>query len=141
MKLRKVKKPKVKKVSLKTARNKAWKVFSEYIRRKYAITNGNVYCCTCNWVGPWQESQAGHFVDGRNNSVLYDERLIHVQCVRCNVFLKGNKVVYTVFMMKKYLLTIDQIKEFDELKHKSRPMKAFEHLEIYDKYKKLLESL
>ncbi len=136
-----LKKPKVKKVSLKTARNKAWKVFSEYIRRKNADAFGNVHCCSCSWVGPWQESHASHFIDSRNNSVLYDERLVHPGCIRCNIFLKGNKVSYTVFMAKTYCLTIDQIKEFDELKHKSRPMKAHDHLEIYEKYKKLLEDL
>ncbi len=85
--------------------------------------------------------QAGHYIDGRNNTVLYDEKLVHPQCLRCNVFLKGNKVSYTVFMANKYCLTIEQIAEMDNLKHKSRPMKAFEHEAIFIKYSGLLKSL
>lgn len=133
--------PKVKKISLKKAKTMAWDTFSEYIRRKYADNNGNVKCVTCGVIIPWKESQAGHFVDSRNNTVLYDERLVHPQDIRCNIFLKGNKVRYTVFMVRTYGFTMDQIEELDNLKLKSKNMKAYEHLEIRDKYLRLIQDL
>lgn len=41
--------------------------------------------------------QAGHAIGGRHNAVLFDEEIIKPQCVRCNIFLRGN---YQVFITK-----------------------------------------
>jgi hypothetical protein len=92
----------VKKKSLKTIKKKAWTVFSEYIRKKYATKDGYVDCVTCNRVLPWNQMQAGHFIDGRNNTVLFCETGVHPQCMRCNIFLKGNKIEYYKFMQKNF---------------------------------------
>lgn len=130
---------KIKLPTVSKAKKMAWKAFSEYIRQKNADEYGLVQCVTCAWRGPWQEAQAGHFIDGRNNSVLYHEGLVHPQCVRCNLFLNGNKVKYTVFMAHKYCLTLDQIDELQNLRSKSRPLKAVDHMEVYNKYTKLIQ--
>ncbi len=53
---------------------------------------------TCG--GPNQ--QAGHFIDGRHNAVLFSELGVHSQCYHCNVGLKGNKIQYWLFMEKTY---------------------------------------
>lgn len=92
----------VKRKSLRSVKKKAWLVFSEYIRKKYATEDGYVDCVTCNVVRPWKEMQAGHFIDGRNNAVLFCELGTHPQCMRCNIFLHGNKVSYFKFMQKKF---------------------------------------
>jgi hypothetical protein len=75
------------------AKQAAWDAFSKYIR------NRDKKCVTC----PRGEAQqAGHFIDGRHNAVLFSERGVHGQCYHCNVGLKGNKLEYWLFMEKTY---------------------------------------
>jgi len=80
--------------SVKSLKAKAWKLFSEYIRRSYADRNGYVSCYTCGTKAHWKQLQAGHAIGGRRNAVLFDEELVRPQCVACNVFLRGNYPVY-----------------------------------------------
>ena len=125
------------------AKNKAWAVFSRYIRLKYANEFDIVVCVTCGVKKHYKEAHAGHFIDGRNNTVLYDERLVHPQCFHCNAkcpwCLGGNKVAYTIFMSKKY--SMQEIEDFQNMYFTSKPMKAWEHLEVFEKYTKLLNEL
>jgi len=73
----------------KTAKAKAkeacWKAFSKYIRTRDCIRFGNSLtdgmCVTCKRTYPFKKLQAGHFIQGRGNSVLLDERLVYSQCL------------------------------------------------------------
>lgn len=112
MKLAKHKKPK-----LSTVKNRCWALFSKYIRLKAADECGTVECVTCGELMHWKEAQAGHFIGGRTNSVLFDERLVHVQCRMCNIWLGGNYVSYTLYMLTKH--TREEVEEFQALKHKT----------------------
>jgi hypothetical protein len=114
----KKKKKKLRKPKLSTLKAKCWKLFSQYIRLRDADENGTVKCVTCGKLMFWEKdsAQAGHFIGGRGNAVLFDERLVHVQCYRCNKELRGNYVSYTLFMLTKH--TIREIEEFQALKHK-----------------------
>ncbi len=47
---------------------------------------------------PWKQIQAGHFIDGRFNSILFDELGIHPQCGLCNVVHNGRKEEYFIYM-------------------------------------------
>lgn len=78
---------------LKRAKQKAWAEFSLYIRTR------DKKCVTCK-TGSAQ--QAGHFIDGRHNAVLFSEKGVHGQCYHCNVGLKGNKLEYWLFMERTY---------------------------------------
>lgn len=71
------------------AKDRAWKVFSEYIRLR------DKHCVTCpNGLA----ENAGHFWHG----VLdFDEENINGQCVRCNKWLSGNLAVYSTYLLKK----------------------------------------
>lgn len=124
---------------------KVWKLFSQYIRRKYADFEGNVTCVTCGVVKPWKEMQAGHFVDGHGNAIMFDEQLVHPQCFKCNFksfgCLAGNKVKYTLFMMKKYALSPEQIEEIENRKHQVRIFKIPELQTIYEHYEDALVGL
>lgn len=132
-------KTKKKPLTVSQAKKKAWAVFSQYIRQKYAREDGQCQCVTCNKWDHWTHLQAGHFIDGRNNTVLYDERLVHPQCFNCNMKLEGckagNKVVYSIFMMKKYNLTVKDLEDMQNLYFSSKQMKAQDHLEIFEAYK------
>lgn len=51
--------------------------------------------------------QAGHFIAGRNNAVLFSEEGVHGQCQMCNHGIKGRKkphasIVYYQFMEAEY---------------------------------------
>jgi len=48
---------------------------------------------------PWKQAQCGHFVGGRHSAVLFNEECVRVQCVRCNVMLRGNYQIFTLRMI------------------------------------------
>jgi hypothetical protein len=123
----------------KQLKAKCWSLFSRYIRIKHADKDGICTCITCGVKKPWKELQAGHFIDSRNNSVLFDERLVFPQCVGCNMFKKGNKVKYTLFMLKKH--TKKQVEEMYNLKFKTRKISDAEYLEMIDELKDKLVAL
>ena len=104
---------------------------SRYIRLKHADKDGNCKCVTCGIVKPWKELQAGHFVDSRNLTVLFDEELIYPQCVACNMFKHGNKVEYTLFMLRKGY-SAEEITEMVNKKFKTRKISDAEYLEMID---------
>lgn len=85
------------KATLKTLKNKAWSLLSEIIRRGSADQNGNVRCYTCGAIGNWRDYDAGHGVSGRRNGVLFDERVIRVQCRVDNRYRGG---LYEIFVPK-----------------------------------------
>lgn len=95
-----MKKKKLKSIS--SLKKKAWKNFSQFIRTKGMDRFGRNVCVTCHKVLPWKSLQAGHFIDGRCNSILFEEMGVHPQCLVCNIFKKGNKIEYYDFMLKKY---------------------------------------
>lgn len=98
-------------------KDRTWKLFSEWIRRKAADKKGNVKCVTCTNEGYWKSFQAGHFIPGRRNSILFVEENCHVQCYACNVCNHGNLIPYYEFMENKY--GKKKIKELKKLKERS----------------------
>lgn len=111
------------------AKKKAWDSFSAYIRAR------DNKCVTCGG----EVQQAGHFIDGRNNAVLFQEFGVHGQCYHCNVGLKGNKIQYWLFMEREY-----GRKFIDELIAESKTTvqyKEFHFLEIAEEYKLKLAEL
>jgi len=46
--------------------------------------------------------QGGHFIPGRHNANLFNERGVHAQCYNCNVNLKGNTLNYRRAIIKLY---------------------------------------
>lgn len=129
---------KKKKVGLKSIKKKAWKEFSRYIRMRFADERGLVKCCTCGTLKHWKEMQAGHFIPGRCNSILFDERGCHAQCRRCN-FNEGNGPEYYPFMLKEYGKEI--IDELRNNRHKAVKFTQSEMISIYEKYKKKARKL
>lgn len=102
----------MKKISLSKAKKNAWTQFSKYIRLRDSLkTVGNITqckCITCGRIYPTFGKgciQAGHFIPGRHNVVLFNEEIIFGQCLTKHSFLK------TINGYKK----IDKIKEGDIL--------------------------
>lgn len=90
-----------KKPTLKGLKNKCWRLFSEYIRRKDADAGGTEHCYTCEALAHWKELQCGHGIGGRHNAVLFDEEICRPQCVRCNVFMRGQYPIFTAKLIRE----------------------------------------
>lgn len=50
-------------------------------RLQYADKNGMVKCTTCDAVKHYKSMQAGHFLAGRGNSILFENNNVHPQCL------------------------------------------------------------
>lgn len=122
-----------KKPSRKTIVTKLDKVFSEYIRRRYA-KNGIAECVTCGKKDHWKNLQAGHFMSRKHYATRWDEENVEVQCMACNVYRYGEQYLFAKHLGQE---------KADELLAKSRTMvklKDWELLEMIEIYKeKLLE--
>ena len=97
-----------------TAKKKTWTEFSKYIRTRDCLqSTGRSYygkCFTCGRITEFAYLHAGHFISGRNGSILFDERGCHAQCAYCNTGLDGNKKAYEKKMMNLYgRETIDKL--------------------------------
>ena len=80
------------------ARKRAWSAVSKYIRYTAVEADGLVTCITCRRRYPVKKIQAGHWIPGRTNSILFEEDAIHPQCYGCNVGKAGNPIEYWLWM-------------------------------------------
>lgn len=98
--------PKPKRKSVPRLKRKLWSVFSRYVRlRDCMATTGTLTrgcCITCGVEFPFNQLQAGHYIAGRNNAVLYNEEMVHAQCAHCNFTLEGNHPKYTKAIIRMY---------------------------------------
>lgn len=137
----KEKKPLKKKstTSVSKAKKKAWDAFSFWVRISGADGEGYVKCVTCTIKKPYKEMQAGHFIPGRNNSVLFSEDGVHPQCYQCNVSKKGNWPEYYSYMMHMYGQEV-----IDELLLESKKIRKYilsDYIELEIYYKKKISEL
>ena len=135
------KKPKKQKTVAHLKNKVLWPLFSKYIRLKYA-KDGMCQCVTCKkWLPAFGKGcvQAGHFIPGRHNSVLYDERQVYPQCYHCNVHLKGNTVEYYTFMLNVHgKEVIDELRDLDK---QTKQYKRYEIEEMIDWYRMRVDAL
>ena len=97
----------------KLLKDKAWDLFALYIKMRDANGEGLCECVTCGKTLFFYEAdcQAGHFVSGRSNAVLFDEKIVHTQCYSCNCGRYGEQAKYLLFMKRKFGYTDEQIEE------------------------------
>lgn len=140
---KKVKKKKVKKITVGRAKKKAWCVFSQFIRlRDCLLTKKSIkrgICCTCDHVVEYKFSQAGYFIPGRGGSILFLEDNVHLQCAGCNIYKHGNLIEYGEFMKRKY--GEKRVAELIALRHETHQWKVVELQEIEEKYKQKVEKI
>lgn len=138
--------PKVK-TERQKAKTKAWEAFSIYIRTRDCLrftgspTEGK--CVTCKRPYPFKKLCAGHFIQGRGNAVLFDERIVYSQCMGCNTnppYGKGgNYVEYFAFMIEE--VGLDKINEFRALKNDTVQYKEFHFRDLEQTFKHKTEAL
>lgn len=118
----------------KIAREKAWKAFSEYIRRRdkgVCITCGTSVWDSEMGENNWKAMNAGHFRHGKFD---FDEMNINCQCVRCNKWLSGNLSKYRRYLQNKY--GIDAVNDLEDRDEISDKRTAEEWLALAEEYKK-----
>lgn len=76
--------------TIKLSKAKADKYFSLFIRER----DKNKPCITCNKFT--SEKDCGHFLSRRFESVRFDEKNAHGQCLKCNRFEYGNQFEHGV---------------------------------------------
>lgn len=87
-------------------KEQTWTEFSIYIRTRDCLRFKGVpnkgICVTCNREYDFKNLQAGHFISGRGNSVLFDETCVYTQCYGCNMGRGGAYVEYFIFMEQEW---------------------------------------
>lgn len=83
----------MKKLSRSKLIKKLDKVFSLYIRLRYA-KNEIAQCFTCGKKDHYKRLQCGHFQSRKHYSTRWDEINCQVQCAGCNVFRYGEQFVF-----------------------------------------------
>jgi hypothetical protein len=147
-KLAKVRKPRKKSSPRKIAKDKAWDAFSLFIRTRDCIRfTGDPeqgICVTCNTPKLRKELQAGHFVGGRGNAVLFNEQIVYSQCGYCNqkppMGLGGNYAAYTLFMFDEGY-SREEIEAFLALKNSTKQYKINDFIEIRATYEQKTKGL
>jgi len=110
-----VKIPKPKKKTISKTKKETWVVFSKYIRMRDCLrTTGCAswgLCITCEKRYHIKMLQAGHFIPGRHNANLFNEKGCHAQCYNCNINLRGNTLVYRRKIIELYGEGWDEVLE------------------------------
>lgn len=92
--------------ALKREKENAWKWTSMFVRlrecRESTGTEENGVCFTCGRLVPFNQMDAGHFLSGRHNSVLFDAKWIRGQCKVCNQNLGGNPKAFREKLVRMY---------------------------------------
>ncbi len=71
--------------------------FSIFIRNR-----DHHVCFTCGKQLETNQSQCGHYQSRSYKNTRWDEDNCSCQCVKCNVFMKGNYPAYSLRLVKKY---------------------------------------
>lgn len=126
-------------IPLPKLKKRLWKLFSEYIRRKNADDFGVVRCITCRVYLHWKEIHAGHYEKRTYLALCFDERNVHPQCPRCNLWLNGNQSEYALALRRKYGETI--LEDLSAVKNSRDKFSRMEYEEMISDYKKKLKEL
>lgn len=97
----KVKKRIPDKYSKKKLTEKLDRIFSVYIRIKYADNRGYCRCISCGKVHYWKDIQCGHYMSRRYFSTRWSEDNCRPQDVSCNIFNQGNIQMYRIALIKE----------------------------------------
>lgn len=125
-------KKKIKKKSISQLKKEAWRLVSLFIRQRGADSRGFNTCVTCGVRKHYKELQAGHFIGGRHNAILFEPRAIHPQCYSCNVMKHGDQINYFRFMQRTYGDKV--IEELEKLNRTTKQFTTNELERIITKY-------
>lgn len=117
-------------------------IFSEFIRRKEANSDGVVSCVSCGTRRYWKDDmQCGHYITRDKLAIRWDERNCHTQCRICNYKQKltGDCTEYTIWMVDN--LGYSVIQDLREIKDIKVKLYREDLLQKIDHYKIELKKL
>lgn len=97
-------------------------VFSQYIRRKDAISDIAI-CVTCNKKDHYKKLQCGHFMSRRHYSTRWLETNVGVQCYGCNISRSGEQYKFSQYLGNKLS---------EEMHIKSKQIVKFADVDLID---------
>ena len=115
------------------------KLFSKYIRQRDLINGEYFRCCSCGQLKPYEQADAGHFINRRWMATRWREDNVHAQCRSCNRFDEGNAVGYTMFMIEKY--GKEHVEYLQAIKNAGCKYSEFELQVLIDEYKIKLKNI
>jgi endogenous inhibitor of DNA gyrase (YacG/DUF329 family) len=116
----------MKKPTRKSLIDKLDKVFSIYIRTRYAV-NEIAKCYTCGKKEHWKKQHAGHFASRKHYSTRWNEYNVQVQCPSCNIWQQGMQYEFGKQLCLQYGDNFA-----DELINESKKIRKFDDIEIKD---------
>lgn len=126
-------------LSMSSLEAKLDKIFSRFIRLRDADEGGTVSCVTCQKLMHFTEAHASHFVKRQHRATRWDERNVHAQCARENVYMGGSQDEMASYIAKKY--GHETLHELLELKHTTRKFTRAELEEMCNLYAQKLSEL
>lgn len=129
-----MKKQKIKSITYSKAKKMAWKAVGDYIKARDGF---QCFTCGTQLKPHTMQCHTGHFIRASaGNATYFLEENLHCQCARCNVWLNGNMVEYTLRMIDKYGQT--KVEWLRQESHKIKKFSVPELLALAETYKKKL---
>lgn len=117
--------------------------YSKYIRMRDAIettgTTTEAVCATCGKRMPIAQMDASHFVPGRTNGVLFDERNALAACRPCNRWRQGVWPLMEKALIAKY--DRDIVERLKNLYGFNPPMEENDYREIAARFREAYNEL
>lgn len=131
-----------KKTTPRSARDRADKAMSDYVRQLWAdpITEW-VQCVSCDTSAHWKDMDCGHFIPkARGNAVRYDEHNVAPQCRSCNRFdAQFAQIRYYQWMLEHR--GADTIRRLQDATQERVRFRVRDYLVIESQYKARTEEL
>jgi len=129
--------------TVRQVKKQAWDLFSKYIRLRDCLRTTGCsswgLCITCGKRYHFKLLQAGHFIPGRYNNNLFNEKGCHAQCKHCNIDLKGNTLEYRRKVIELYGAGTDE--ELEAENRKTRQFSVSELEEFMEDLKQRIKEL
>ena len=87
-------------------------VVSRFVRLSRADPEGMVICYTCGHKAHYKKIHAGHYITRFFKATRWDLRNLRPQCFMCNIYRKGNAVIFRQNLVKEY--GEEEIKEMEK---------------------------
>lgn len=129
---------KLKKWNLSRWKKEAWKYCSIYNRRKDTDSKGYTNCITCGKRIHWTEADAGHFIAGRKNPILFYDKGIHAQCKNCNRN-QGEQYLYGEYIKNRY--GEEEVKKQLKMRNQLLKYTREDYLNLINHYKAKIKEL
>ena len=115
------------------------KVFSLYIRLRYASKDGIVKCFTCDKTAHYKKMHAGHFMSRKHHATRWNEDNVQVQCPKCNLFGQGEQ--YAFGKLLDIRIAEGKAEELQELSRTTVKYMRYEYEDMIKYYKEKVNAI